>query len=66
MMIALRLSVDAAVFFGQEHHAGGSTFVDLQHEARQLGWTAEGALACIAAKDGSSVGVAVIAKKGIG
>ena len=65
LMAALQISLGVAVFLCQQHHPSGSAFTDLQHEAKQVGWTAEGALACTTAKDGSSAGVAVVAKKGM-
>ena len=66
LMAALQCSLVASIFLCQEHHAGGPNFVDLKHEAKQLGWTVEGASACRMAREGWSAGVVVVAKAGIG
>ena len=66
LLAALESNLGSSVFLCQEHHAGGPGFADLKHEAKQLGWTAEGAPACRTSKEGWSAGVAIVAKKGVG
>ena len=65
LLAALQTGLGIAVVLNQEHHCRKSTFVDLQYEARDSGWTLVGSEAHQTPKDGVSAGVAVVAKAGI-
>ena len=66
LMAALEVSGGASVIVAQEHHSHGASFIDLQHDARALGWTLLGAPATRTQAEGTSAGVCVAVKQGIG
>ena len=66
LMAALTISGGAGVIIAQEHHCHGASFVDLQHDARALGWTLLGAPAARTQAEGASAGVCVAVQQGIG
>ena len=65
LLAALEINQGARIIICQEHHCSDTHFVDLQHDAKKLGWTLTGAPAKRTVRDGTSAGVAVAVKSGI-
>ena len=66
LMAAMMVSGGASVVIAQEHHSHGSSFVDLQHEAKAIGWTLVGAPAHRTQAEWASAGVCLAVKHGVG
>ena len=65
-LAALQVNLGCSIMMNQEHHCGRSALVDLQFDARDLGWKLVGAAAHLTPKDGYSAGVSIATKQGIG
>ena len=66
LLSALQSGIRADVIINQEHHCTGPGFVDLKHDAHTAGWKLVGAAATRTTKGGTSGGVSIAAKNGIG
>ena len=68
LLAALQVPNGAKIVACQEHHCHGADFVDLQHDAKALGWTLVGSPAAKTKSDGTSAGVCIAVRraKGIG
>ena len=63
LIAALEESQGASVIINQEHQCHAAAWVDLQHDAKNLGWTLVGASATKTVKDGVSARVAIASTK---
>ena len=63
LIAALQESQGASVVINQEHQCHAAAWVDLQHDAKHLGWTLVGASATKTTKDGVSAGVSIATTK---
>ena len=60
LLAALTVLGGAKIVIGQEHHSHGASFVDLQHDAKAMGWTLVGAPATRTQAEGVFAGVCLL------
>ena len=60
------VKVEVAAVAAQEHHARGTDWVDLQAQAKKIGWTLHGSQAAAANRSEGKAGVCIAARQKVG